>query len=255
MRSVLEVVGAVAAVAALPLAYYAVHVGRTRKTIDWAPVTNVAFLAPGVRDEHRLSDLQVTYAGHVLESPRVVVVRIQNTGNREIRGDEFTQHLKFAFPTCHIFAAEVVGESSEGVYPQGGFTRTKGDRTLEDVDVDLLNVGDWFDMQFVVDGPREYPNVTARFAGQSRPVGLRHAARYKRRRDLALAFLALALGSLAFAIVEIIRSGGADNANVWTLRLLMLAAFLIPGLTIASLMNHIGKKDTFRGLEISGRYN
>lgn len=140
---------------------------RTRKTLDWDEMSNTALVHTGAGSG--LQELQVLYGGEKLVEPRIVVVALRNTGNTEVSAEDYVEPPTFAWSKCRVVGAEVAEESTPGIL-KGRLLRVDADgKQSVWIKPAVLNAGEWIDLQFVVDGPREWPAFTARFKGQTRP--------------------------------------------------------------------------------------
>lgn len=161
------------------LGFYYFRQSRIRKTLDWKPLSNTPLLAKAAAGE--LPDLDVVYDGQSVRQPRIVRMRLQNTGNREVPADDFVVFPTFTFNKARLLAAFVVDESSLDVYGVSEFLFEPGAQGVQ-LDPEVLNPGDWVDLQFVIDGESEWPVVSCRFAGQTRPLGNVRSSRIRRSR-------------------------------------------------------------------------
>lgn len=199
---------------------------KTRKTLDWLPVSHIRLLTP--RTPEGISDLlEVSYGGELLTEPRVVNVRIKNTGNKEIKGDEFTTFPTFEFKRCRIVEAACVAESSPGVYSPSLHVFSEDEPSIV-TDPELLNSGDWYEMQFVVDGPKEWPTLTARFAGQTKPVRKGgDDARISQVRKLALGAMATGIAIFVTALLAFRSPEKSADLERWQSYVILMGVMFI----------------------------
>lgn len=142
--------------------------GRMVKTLDYYVVDDVELLTDDARSLR--TRLHVEYDGVRVVAPRIVSVRIRNTGTTAIREAEYTRPVRIRYAANPPFEATVVACS-----PDSGL---EGVRNLHaasgEPDVllqpGLMNPGEWFDVQMISDGPHGRISVDARFADQSRPM-------------------------------------------------------------------------------------
>jgi PASTA domain len=106
-------------------------------------------------------DFRVMYGKRELKDPYLVVVRVVNDGKVEIRPDDWQEEFTLeAGP--EIIESAVVAISSKGL------DVSVADREAHRIRCSkhLLNKGEWFDVQMLVDGaPCETLDVSARIAG------------------------------------------------------------------------------------------
>ena len=141
---------------------------RQRSAMGWTMLNNQPIIVR--RPSTVGDDLQITFRGSPVVDPRAVLIRIQNVGTTAIKQETFVTPPTLSFGTAEIVAASVVGESTPGVFPPSPIAvSSKSNVTVLPA---LLNKGDWFEVQLVVDGPREVPSFDARFVGQTAKVSL-----------------------------------------------------------------------------------
>ena len=101
----------------------------------------------------------------VVEQPNVVVIRIRNNGKVVLVSADYDVPVEVRFKDCLVIGAKYSD-------PSGSLRPTQ--ITLEDTTASftpsLLNPREWFEIQFVTDGPLEIPEVVARVAGQTKKV-------------------------------------------------------------------------------------
>jgi PASTA domain len=104
--------------------------------------------------------LVVTYGDRRLSDPYLVVVRIANGGKVEIRPEDWEESLSLKTHS-EVVDSGVVGTSSKDMSVE--LTRVEAHQvTIGEV---LLNQGEWFDVQMLVDGPGGVSDASARIAG------------------------------------------------------------------------------------------
>jgi hypothetical protein len=136
---------------------------RTRKTLDWVMLGDVPIMP--MRD--KLAQLEVRYRDVVLTQPRLVTIRLINTGNVEIRPEDYSsgRNVTFLAKSGRIVVAvgiDLKGPSKCVINPHDG---------AWELGPELLNPSDSIDVQFVLDGsPEDALSVSARVAGASRGV-------------------------------------------------------------------------------------
>lgn len=119
----------------------------------------------------------------------------------------------------------MVGASSGEIIPLEGLDLL-GDDGFE-MDLPLLNAGDWFELQLLVDGPRRKLALSARFAGQSRPMEV-----YRERRSSIIRRLGLTLSAMgtfiiaAFVIYAATIGNSSQGVTSVGLTLSVIAGFL-----------------------------
>ena len=144
---------------------------RQTKTLDWELVADQPIV--GAMAEYIGSSLTVEWEGTKLEQPRVINLRIFNSGKREVLGSELQGPIGIVVPNAKIVAAYVTG-STPGAYSKGAVPIDRN-VSIEYGDVvklkpEFLNRDDYLAVQVIVDGQEGRAEVASRFAGQSRDM-------------------------------------------------------------------------------------
>jgi hypothetical protein len=85
--------------------------------------------------------------GKVVGEPRLIVLRIANTGNMPIEASDFERPLSITFPYCEVISAEVTG-----VRPAELTATLRMDGPTVTLDPCLLNPTDLIEVQCLLDG-------------------------------------------------------------------------------------------------------
>jgi hypothetical protein len=104
--------------------------------------------------------LHVKFADRTLKDPHLIVVRVANDGKAEIRPEDWETPFTLKMRS-EIIDSAVVGTSSDGLNAFIGVREPHEVRCSKM----LLNTGEWFDIQMLVDGQEDVPDVSARIAG------------------------------------------------------------------------------------------
>jgi hypothetical protein len=94
--------------------------------------------------------VSVHHDGKVVAEPRLIVVRIANTGNVPIEASDFERSLSMTFPQCEVLSAEVTG-----VRPAELTATLRTDGPTITLEPCLLNPTDLIEVQCLVDGSTE----------------------------------------------------------------------------------------------------
>jgi len=97
--------------------------------------------------------------GKVVGKPRLIILRIANTGNVAIETADFVQPLSITFPGCEVLSAEVTG-----VRPDELTATVRVDGPAMILDPCLLNPTDLIEVQCLLDGSHDL-RVECRFVG------------------------------------------------------------------------------------------
>jgi hypothetical protein len=96
----------------------------------------------------------------VVSEPRLIVLRIANTGNVPIEASDFERPLSIMFPYCEVLSAEVTGVRPDDLTAT---LRTDGPRII--LDPCLLNATDLIEVQCLLDGGLDDLRVECRVVG------------------------------------------------------------------------------------------
>jgi hypothetical protein len=189
-----------------------VWIARKPKTIDGTPRGTVGIVTAEAAS-NVANGLSVRYNSFELASPRLVRFRIENSGRREVLAADFSEPMRLQFPTSVVFSdGWIVGESSPGIAPQ--LYRQRADTSDGEwfLSPSLLNVHEWFEAQFVVDGPAPaYPSFECRFAGQTR------LPRPKRRGMAALSVAQVSAATASCVALLVLLLTDDEVADSWAI--------------------------------------
>jgi hypothetical protein len=102
----------------------------------------------------------VMYGDRRLDNPYLAVVRVTNAGKVEVRAEDWQEPITLK-TNSEIIDSGVVGTSSDGLRADI-INREEHSVSCSKV---LLNQGEWFDIQMLVDGSDGISDVSARIAG------------------------------------------------------------------------------------------
>jgi hypothetical protein len=128
---------------------------RQTKGFGYAVLTNRSLLA--LESPFAVS---LHHNGNAVREPRLVVVRLANTGNVPIQPTEFERSVVFIFPECKVLSAEVTG-----VRPDGLTASLQAAGPTVVIEPCLLNPADVIEVQCLLDGRLTRPRVECRIAG------------------------------------------------------------------------------------------
>ena len=153
------------------------------------------------------STLNVTVNGTQLQSPWLLAVRLENTGNQAIEEREIERPPTLHFQGGIIVAANLKQKSHEGM--AAALRQTQDELVIEHK---LLNPGDWISLEVIFDGePILPPRASLRISGVSAPIqSILASGPGKQFRDTLLKgvpgpviYAALALSSITAILVFI----------------------------------------------------
>jgi hypothetical protein len=181
---------------------------RQSKTLDWDLITDEPIIADAASKIR--SGLTVHWNGRAVDKPRTVSLRIINTGKKEVVAADYTKPVTIAIPGAEIHDAVVTAVSDPDLHELRSIrSSTNGQEDLPvELKPALLNEADWIELQLIVSGYEGTPDVSARFAGQSRKkmIDIRSQRRtWERFNFIGLALLTpfVAVGILAMLYPDI----------------------------------------------------
>ena len=166
------------------------------KRLDYRVRTNVPILSQHASELG--SRIVVAHYGNELKEPRLVTVRIMNTGKQAIVAEDYVQGITIEYEANPPFEAFIARESGPGICTDvwSGTGGMHGDPI--DVRPMLMNQGDWFDVQLLSDGPSGDVSVSARFKDQARPMRVITETSREKREFTILATFAVVFGLFAW---------------------------------------------------------
>lgn len=187
---------------------------RNPKTLDYSVLSNVPILRD--RTERINSELEINYRDTQLKDPRLVIVRIANTGRRAVEQNDYVEPITVQYehnPPLGFTEAE--GSSPNIVGDDIGLVTASDSAFVSRVEVrpKLLNPRDWFDLQLLSDGDPGKIGVHARFSDQRRAMqdfeGRSTLGRVVGLRIVVPLIAVVLLTSILFAAIPRIISGPA----------------------------------------------
>ncbi|KAB2587295.1 hypothetical protein BS297_01040 [Rhodococcus erythropolis] len=188
---------------------------KARKTLDYEILSDVLLLTK--HTELISGIVEVTVKGKPVASPRVISIRYQNTGNKEIMSDEF---LKTITLPAGVQVLQVTINESTGVVPQVAVSAKED--VQPSIAADCLNPGDYLDVQYLIDDVETPIVPTYRIRGATRPAKDMRKSRSRNFRVLAVTGWIIAVG--VFAVAAVFASKGYG----WPTILLLALGSLIP---------------------------
>jgi hypothetical protein len=171
------VVGAILGIAGVAIGVASWYIQRQPKQLDYQFLSRVTILHE--RADVLRGKLKMDYEGVPIKDPRIVTIRISNTGKRGISRDDFKngQPITIKYETNPPFDGHIVGLSPELPHDAVGEVFPSAiDPFADDYDPTpqitphLLSAGEWFDVQLLSDGPSRVIEIACRFLDQSRPM-------------------------------------------------------------------------------------
>jgi len=153
------IVGAVAGVIAIPTSIIIYIKQQARAHLDYRIVTKTKLLAAPS------SGVQVTAGGRPLHNASLIAIEVINTGKRPIKADDYSNPITFLFPGVFMASVEVAREDPPRCSEPGPETAERDKATCRP---NLLNTGDRFTLNFIVDGSVHAVKVASRFEGETR---------------------------------------------------------------------------------------
>lgn len=142
---------------------------RQPKRMDYELWTNLPFVPPSVAALD--NKLQVLYGNQIVNEPRIVSIRIKNTGKRAIKADDLATPVTIRYGGRRIVSASITNRYPEGLWNEiMEYEPDDHVRNVLRIRMGLFNPGDWFDVQLVCEGPGSQVEVECRFADQQSPM-------------------------------------------------------------------------------------
>lgn len=160
------VIGVISTLVATAVAIAVVWYQRSKKNLSYEVLSAIPLYTVAGDLEGRV---QVFVDGQPVESPRVLVLKIYNSGNVPIVPTDYVRPVSVVFPNpTRPVGAEVMATVPENL----GVSLTTNDRTVN-MDQILLNKGDSVTMKLIL------AQSTGEFSVNGRIVGVRHIAERK----------------------------------------------------------------------------
>jgi hypothetical protein len=147
------------------------------KQLSYQIVTNSRLVT--AESFNNAEHMRVYFGRRRVHDPRLLVVRLVNTGNTEIRPSDFEQHMEIAFEEgTKLVSIVKVDSKPTGLDPR----INTGDDGRIAVSPLLMNEGDSIELQMLIDGDGKGLNVSGRVAGVKQLVNatgreIRHGRR------------------------------------------------------------------------------
>lgn len=140
-----QFVGVVLAAAAIAVAVAVYLLQRRRKALSYEVISQTPLVK---LENHRESALQILYDGQPAEDVHMIVVRVVNSGNTPIAGDDYERPVTWSFgPHARLLTAEVLSSDPESLGRMGGVTYGSETAQLRSM---LFNSGDSITLKFLV---------------------------------------------------------------------------------------------------------
>jgi hypothetical protein len=180
---------------------------RQPKQLDWELRHDVRLISPQAR--HLREKLELQYDGTPLVYPRVLVIRVANTGKKAVSAQDFDggDPVKIGYESNPPFDVQLVaaspGLSAEDVADVKRLYGLNGSKRKGAVEIvpKLLNAGEWFDVQMLSDYDHGDITVTSRFADQRRPMKRLDLNQVRPRWPMFALALPAFVGGLATALL------------------------------------------------------
>jgi hypothetical protein len=118
---------------------------RDTKSMEWEVLTDEEIVTAAASQAPE-EGIRVTWKGNVLYEPRLVTIRLLNSGKREIRREDFQGPINVTFIDQEIVAVSWAGHR-DGMIGLPEFVWHQEDAAIK---LGLHNRGDWTDIQFLL---------------------------------------------------------------------------------------------------------
>lgn len=144
------------------LAAFVIFFWQTRKkTLAYSVLTNSGLVSSS---KHTKDTIQIVHKGNAVPNVRLVVVRIQNSGNLPIKPDDYIEPLSLRLPNSKILSSAIRDANSLGVTIE----KERSDRSEIVLSKTLLNPKDFFDVKILLSGGAADLSVIGRIVGVTR---------------------------------------------------------------------------------------
>ncbi len=178
------------------------------KTLDYQIVNNIPILAN--RSGEIADKLNVTYDSFQVKDPRIITVRIVNTGKRSIMPSDYEGRVRITFEQYVLIDGSISSAANDDIKTKLFFVGAKGELlsgpprfSAMSLEFGLLNPGEWVELLLISDGDPGEISVTARFADQARQMRALSAERQATWSIVSL-IAGLGLGFLIITALEIL---------------------------------------------------
>jgi hypothetical protein len=141
---------AVVAVLAVAVAFLIHWLQRDTKTFDWQILTDEEIVTAAAA-ETPSEQVKVFWSNRQLRKPRLLKIRLFNSGKREVRSGDFEDPVRIRVPGSRVMSAQVSAQR-DGMVPA---SELAWQEDYCDVSLGLHNRGDWTDVQLLIDVDEE----------------------------------------------------------------------------------------------------
>ena len=157
-----------ASVFAVLLAIVTDWIQSNRKILDWTLRANIPLVSPAL--EHIGSGLTVNWNDRRLSRPRVVLIRIVNTGRRTVKQDEYSSGITVDVPGAHIIEATITNMTNSDVMSAGAPLPVQPESSQVEFQPAVMHKKDYLGLRLLVEGDVIQPKISARFTDQTRAM-------------------------------------------------------------------------------------
>lgn len=158
------VIGVIGVIVTITIATIVFKKNKKWKTLDYIVLSDVHLLSSSASD---VKDLVVNFRGRELSAPRVITIKFVNTGNQEIKQEDFVDPITVSYcGSTKVLDLFVVDSSKPNMLDR--VTDQTAGSTYVNIVPRLMNANDWFTVQFFYDGT-EAISVNSWVTGETRP--------------------------------------------------------------------------------------
>ena len=226
------VLATVLGIAAIATAIIVYRRQRTFTSVDYQIIADIKLLIESDAADAFANSIEVTYNSAPVNQPRIVDVKVMNTGNTPIKATDYERPIVFELDGGHPpIDATIIGERTPQI--TGNLFRQQPDTPRPiSIQPSLLNQGDWFTLRMLFD------NNDSRIVGTHRIVGAQPMRHYNLNSlspegKFIRLVNRIAFGSMALITVALIWVALAKHLNLAEAIILVTAGVGGVGLLVA----------------------
>lgn len=204
---------------------------KITRALGWVPLGINRIVTRPV--DNLSKGLSLTFGGELLRTPYIVRLRIANIGSREIVAESDYQRplsLKFERSKCY----EAIITRSSGTTLSHPLAVISQPATAFDLPMPTLNMGAWIELEMIVDGETEYPQLSCMLVGETRPIAPVPDRRRAAARSVSVVAggLSVFISSIGFGLMGLQSYNSMNGPSAWSIALLIIGLALLFGCAV-----------------------
>jgi hypothetical protein len=188
------VVSSIIGIAAIVVALIIANRQQRRTSVDFDVLSDIKLIDSDAADAFA-NRIEVTYDSRPLSHPRIIDVKVMNTGNTAVRAEDYERPIVIELEDCYrAIEAAVINESTENITGDIFEKLPNGARTIS-MRPPLLNPHDWFTLRILFDNKNSRLDCSHRIVGgqQMREYSPAIAAKHARLNWYGFVFIVIAI--------------------------------------------------------------